>query len=740
MKFKLILFITCCVFNLYGQVLDSALQVVPIQETVISANRSSENRGSVAQQTAILSKTQIEQLNAQSTADLLTVSGQTFVQKSQQGGGSPVLRGFEANRVLLVMDGVRMNNAIYRAGHLQNVVTIDQGSLDRVELLFGPASNMYGSDALGGAICFYTKNPILADAPGKLNTTGSVWARYGSVNSEKTVHGDISLGLNKIGSLTSFTYSDFGDLRMGEKPVGDTAFGLRNYYVERFNGKDSLVRNSDPYVQKFTGFKQYDLVQKFLFRPSARVSHVLNIQYSNSTDVPRYDRLTDPGSGGKGLNSSEWYYGPQKRLMTAYQLQINNLGWFDRLDASLSWQSIEESRHNRGFGKSSLTHRTETLSVFGLLVNARKAWGRQTLNVGLDGQFNDVTSEATQENVNDNTIKPASTRYPDGGSTLQTAALFATHSWYVNKSETVLVSEGIRAGFANLHANFKDKTFFPLPYNEAEQKNPVFSGSVGIVYNPKSSGLRVAFNAASGYRVPNVDDLAKVFESAKGSLIVPNADLKPEQSLSFDLNVGYNITDRLRWENVAWVTFMNNAIVTDVFQLNGRDSAVYDGVVSRVYANQNKREARVTGFSSTLDADLTSKLAAYASICFTKGRILAEVGEDQPLDHIPPVYGRLGLRYHASRLNAEAFTVFNGKKAKADYFLNGEDNEQYAPNGGADGMPAWYVINLRAGYRFGQNLGLQVGVDNLLDLQYRHFASGINAPGRNLFVTLRLRW
>lgn len=738
MKFKLILPIICCISSLYGQVADSALQAVPLSETVISATRGSENRGSVAQQVEVLTKAQIEQLNAQSTADLISASGLAFVQKSQQGGGSPVLRGFEASRVLLVIDGVRMNNAIYRAGHLQNIITVDQGSLDRAELLFGPASNLYGSDALGGAICFYTKNPVLSGAEA-FKTTGSAWARYGSVNHEKTVHGDISLAGRRFGSLTSLTFSDFGDLRMGENPA-DTAFGLRNYYVERINGKDSLVRNDDPYVQKFTGFKQYDLLQKFLFRQNAHVSHTLNVQYSNSTDIPRYDRLTDPGSGGKGLNSSEWYYGPQKRLMAAYQLQINDLGWFDRLDASLSWQDIEESRHNRGFGKSSLTHRVESVSVYGLLVNARKAWDRQTLNIGIDGQYNGVKSEARQENVNDGTEKAASTRYPDGGSKLQTTALFATHSWYVGSNDNFMISEGVRAGFAGLHARFDDKSFFNFPYSEAEQSNPVLSGSLGLVYNPKNSGLRLALNAASGYRIPNVDDLAKVFESAKGSLIVPNPDLKPEQTFSFDLNATYNISDRLHWENVGYVSFMRNAIVTDVFQFNGQDSVVYDGTPSRVLASQNKRKARILGFTSILEADLSDRFAAYGSVGFTQGRILADEGDDQPLDHIPPMYGRAGLRYHTQRFNVEAFTVFNGKKRAGDYYLNGEDNEQYAPNGGKDGMPAWYTLNLRGAWRFGGKLSVQAGVDNLLDRQYRHFASGINAPGRNLFVTLRLNW
>ncbi|NJN34367.1 MAG: TonB-dependent receptor plug domain-containing protein [Saprospiraceae bacterium] len=71
------------------------------------------------------------------------------------------MRGFEASRVLLVVDGVRMNNLIYRSGHLQNAITVDQNMLDRVEVLFGTASTVYGSDALGGVVHFFTKKPLL---------------------------------------------------------------------------------------------------------------------------------------------------------------------------------------------------------------------------------------------------------------------------------------------------------------------------------------------------------------------------------------------------------------------------------------------------------------------------------------------------------------------------------------------------------------------------------------------------
>ena len=709
---------------------DSTDKSIILNETVVSSNRMSQSRSAIAQDVRVLRRADIERINAQTTADLLQNSGAVFVQKSQQGGGSPVLRGFEASRILLVLDGVRLNNAIYRSGHLQNAITMDNAALERAEVIFGPASTVYGTDALGGAICFYTKNPSFSD--GGFNSTGSAFVRFGSVNEEKTGHLDFSLGGKKLAAFTSLTYSDFGDLHMGRQPGLEGTFGKRNFYAERINGKDSLVHNSNPYLQKFSGYTQYDLLEKIVFQQNQQVRHTLNLQYSNSSNIPRYDRLTDPK--GSGLNSAEWYYGPQKRLMAAYTLDIDGSGFFNAgLRTIASVQLIEESRHNRNFGASNRTDRFETVQVIGLTADGARTWGEgQLLHIGLDAQHNNVISTANRFNVNTSEITPQSTRYPDGGSQMINAAMYATHSWNLGKW---VFSEGLRGGYSSLNAKFLSREFYPFPFDKVEQSSPIVSGSLGAAWNGWEK-WRFAVSAASGFRMPNVDDLAKVFDSQPGSVVVPNPDIGPEKTINLDLSLTYRVTDQLRWENVLWGTRLRDAIVTDVFQFNGQDSILYDGELSRVLAGQNKRNARLFGYTSTLEADATENLALYASIAFTQGQILTESGTDKtsPLDHIPPTYGRVGGRWHTGRTSFEGFVLFNGKKKLEDYNLEGEDNLQYAP---PDGMPAWLTLNLRGGYRFCKYLTVQAGIDNLLDMQYRNFASGINAPGRNFWLTLR---
>jgi len=707
-----------------------------LDEVIVAANKIPEQRRTVSQQIKVITPAFIRNFNAQNSADLISNSGVVAMQKSQQGGGSPILRGFEASRVLLMIDGVRMNNAIYRAGHLQNIITLDNNVLDHAEILFGPSSTVYGSDALGGVIHFYTRNPELAKAGEGMKFYGNAFARYGSVNNEKTGHVDFNLGGKNFGSFTSFTFSDFGDLRMGEKtnPALGEQFGVRTQYAERSadNTSDILVQNSDPFVQKFSGYQQWDFLQKFLYQSSERVSHILNFQYSNSTNVPRYDRLTDPQ--GSGLRSAEWYYGPQKRLLSSYQLNVNDLGAFaDGMTATFSYQDIEESRNDRRFNNDNRNERVENVDVWGVTVDFQKKRGNNSFRYGIDGQFNSVKSTARKYNVVTGAISSQSTRYPDGDNSMNMLAAYGTHTLRINDKWTL--NDGIRAGGSWLHSTFVDKTFFPFPFDEVNQNYLVSSANLGIIYTPSS--WKFSFLTSSGFRAPNIDDMSKVFDSSPGQVIVPNPNLTSEKTLNGDVSITKFIGSTIRLEGTFFGTQFYDAIVVLPSTFNGQSSIDYDGTPSDVYSSQNKGRAYLYGYSISLRADLTEQLAVTASHNYTHGRVKNDDGSESPLDHIAPAFGRAGIQYNMNKFKSELFTNFSAWKYLSGYSSSGEDNLQYAT---AEGMPSWYTINLRTSYDLNKMFTIQVGVDNLLDLQYRTFASGINSPGRNIFGTLRVKF
>jgi hemoglobin/transferrin/lactoferrin receptor protein len=276
---------------------------------------------------------------------------------------------------------------------------------------------------------------------------------------------------------------------------------------------------------------------------------------------------------------------------------------------------------------------------------------------------------------------------------------------------------------------------FHLPFTVIDQKTPVYSGSIGIIHSP-TDDLKLSFLVSTGFRVPNVDDITKIFASSPGAVIVPNTDLKPERTINYEAGITNIFNEKARWENVVYYTDLYDAIVTDKFKFNGQDSILYDATLSQVYANQNKGRAYVYGFSSNFKSQCSEHLMLSLMLNYTYGRIKTD-SSDYPLDHIPPFLSRLLLSYTDNNFSSDFFINFNGWKRLKDYNLGGEDNEQYATQ---DGMPAWFTLNLHASYKVHKLITLQSGVDNIFDTQYRTFASGINAPGRNIFVAMRFHY
>jgi hemoglobin/transferrin/lactoferrin receptor protein len=713
-----------------GYVLYLDERVVNLNELVFSANKAEEMRNDLANKIEVVDKRTIAFNNPQTSGDLLAQTGNVFVQSSQMGGSSPVLRGFEASRVLLVVDGVRMNNAIYRSGHLQNVITLDPAALDRVEVLFGPGSVMYGSDALGGVMHFYTRKPEFS-GNGQALVTGNGLLRYSSANNERTGAATVNFGLKKWAFLTSLSYKDLGDLRAGSVRSDEfPEFGKRTFYVQRIGNKDSVFKNSDVSLQRGSGYTQYDLMQKVAFRPSERALYTLNVQYSNSSDVPRYDRLTDTRNGLPRF--AEWYYGPQTRLLGALRGEWQReKGLFDRAAVTAAYQYISEDRVTRDFNRPLRTSREETVQVYSLNADLQKTWkNRYELRYGAEFTYNDVGSVAYNTNVTTGAQTPASTRYPDGGSQQLNAALYATHNWEI--SEQLIFSQGIRLSHVRLDASFQDKTFYKFPFDKAEQRNTALNGQLGLVWKPDRT-WRIAINTASGFRSLNVDDLGKVFDTntAAKTVVVPNPDLKPEYTYNGELTVSKTLFEHLTIEATGFYTLFRQAIAVRNAQFNGQDFIMYDGVLSRVQANINANSAYVAGFQLNMQAQLSNVFSLQSNLTYTKGQVTSD---NVPLDHIPPMFGQTILRANVKKWRSEFFVRYSGAKKLADYSPSGEDNLQYATT---QGMLSWYTLNLRTAYAVHKNLQLQLALENLLDTHYRVFASGISAPGRNLVIAVR---
>ena len=398
-----------------------------LDEVVVSVSKFGQQKRDIPQQIVSVTSADVLFNNPQTAADLLASSGQVYVQKSQLGGGSPLIRGFSTNRLLITVDGVRFNNAIFRGGNVQNVISIDPFSVDRTEVILGPGSVVYGSDAVGGVMNFFTKNPKFSFEEGMV-LSGSVTGRYATANSEKTGHMELNIGLKEWAFLTSVTYSDFDDLKMGKHGPDDY---LRNEYVDRINGEDVIVTNSDPRLQVPTGYDQINAMQKIRYMPSTSWDFKLGLFYTTTSDYPRYDRLYRTQDGQ--LRSAEWYYGPQEWM--SGNLQATNKAkssFYDESLLTLSYQHFKESRNDRDFGDVILFENDEMVHAYSGGLDFTKKLNKATVFYGLEYVYNKVNSEGKQTNINTGNTMADISRYPDGA-IWQSMAAYSSLQLKLNK-------------------------------------------------------------------------------------------------------------------------------------------------------------------------------------------------------------------------------------------------------------------------------------------------------------------
>lgn len=700
-----------------------------LDEVIMSVSKWEQQKKDIPNKIVSIDAREIEFANPQTSADLLQNSGKVFVQKSQLGGGSPMIRGFATNRLLLSVDGVRMNNAIFRGGNIQNIISIDPYAIKNTEIIFGPGSVIYGSDAIGGVMNFYTKE---AEFSNNDSTTFSGHAnyRFASANSENTIHVDVNFGKKKWAFLTGVTYNRFGDLKMGK--YGPDAY-LRNEYVTRNNQQDELVVNDNPQQQVSTGYNQMNLLQKIVFKPNNTWKYDVGLHYSETSDYSRYDRLIRPDADGIGLRSAEWFYGPQKWFMG--NLQVNKKGqglFYDGLKITTAYQRFEESRNNRDF--QDVVRNTTKENVDAISANIdfeNKRMGNLQLYYGGEYVFNKVGSIANDKNIETQSISNAASRYPDEA-TWQTLAGYVNGEYKAKPNFTLL--SGLRYSHVWVDANF-DTTFYPFPFDNAHLDNGALTGSLGISWFPKAD-VQITWNGSTGFRSPNIDDIGKVFDSEPGSVVVPNPDLETEYAYSTEVGVRKNFADKVVIKGAAFYTYMVDALVRRDFEFNGESQIEYNGELSNVQAIQNAAKAYVYGFELGLEAFLSENFSIVSNLTITKGIEEEADGTDSPGRHVAPSFGDFHIQWKNQKLKADLFLNYNGEIA-FENLAPSEQNKGYIYAKDADGnpfAPSWHTLNLRSQYAISNTLKATVTLENITNQRYRSYSSGIAAPGTNLIL------
>ncbi len=703
---------------------------VSLDQVVVAATRWSQSKLDVPSRIINVSTSDIALQNPQTAADLLGVSGEVFIQKSQQGGGSPMIRGFATNRLLYSVDGVRMNTAIFRSGNIQNVISLDPFAMENVQVLFGTGSIIYGSDALGGVMSFQTLAPQLSTEEKPL-TTGKAVMRYSSANNEKTGHFDLNVGWRKWALVSSFSSNDFGDLRMGAN--GQKEY-LRTNYVQRQGNTDVVITNEDPLVQKPSGYKQINLMQKIRFRPSENWDLQYAFHYSATSNYSRYDRLLRLRNGLP--RSAEWNYGPQIWMMN--HLNVSHYGsnkLYDQMSIRLAGQFFEESRIERDLNRPTRFIKVEKVRAYSANFDFVKTVDKHKFFYGAEAVINDVESFGTDENITNNAITKGASRYPNA----QWSSYAAYLNYQFKSSEKLLFQGGLRYNQFGIEADFTNNLpFYPFPFSKATLNKGAFTGSVGLVYNP-SQHWSIHLNGATGFRAPNVDDIGKVFDSQPGAVVVPNPNLQAEYAYNGEIGVAKLLGETVKIDVTAYYTLLNNALVRRNFTLDGQDSIIYNNAKSRVQAIQNAAKASVYGVQASLEIKTPSGFGFFSQFNYQKGEEELDNENTSPMRHAAPWFGITRLSYTIPKLNMQFYAMYSGEVSYENLSAEGRATDFIfaIDANGKPYSPSWLTFNFKVLYQLNENLSLSTGVENLTDLRYRPYSSGIVAPGRNFILALR---
>jgi hemoglobin/transferrin/lactoferrin receptor protein len=710
---------------LAGNMVQLSTSADKLEEVVLSVSKFGQQKKNIPQQIVSVTSEEVLFTNPQTSADLLESTGKVYIQKSQLGGGSPLIRGFSTNRLLIAVDGIRFNTAIFRGGNVQNVISIDPFAIERTEVILGPGSVVYGSDAIGGVINFYTKKPKFSFIDG-MSFSGNAIARYASANNEKTGHVDFNIGLKEWAFLTSVSYSDFDDLKMGK--YGPDEY-LRHEYVSTLNGEDIVVANSDPREQVPTGYDQINFMQKVRYMPSETLDFNLGLFYTSTSDYSRYDRLLIKKDGE--FKSAEWYYGPQQWMSANLQMGHKGASIYDDSKLTLSYQQFKESRNDRNFGEIILYEKDETVHAYSGGWDFIKKFKEVNLYYGIEYIYNLVNSEGQQTDVTNGSSTEDASRYPDGA-TWQSLAAYSSVQWQLNNE--LSFQGGLRYNHILLDASF-DNRFYDFPFSEANINTGALTGSAGLAWNPnKILGWKLNFSTA--FRAPNVDDVGKVFDSEPGSVVVPNPDLKAEYSYTGELGATLNFEDVVKLDLATYMTVLSDAMVRRDFSLDGETEIIYQGELSNVQAIQNASEVEVFGFEAGIEINFTKFLQLRSQYNIASGYELEEDGSKVPARHVVPQFGNTHLIFTANKWKLDAFAIYNGQYDYEDLAPSQQNNPHlYAiDDHGNPYSPNWYTLNFAAQYKFTRAWQVNMVLENITNQRYRHYSSGIAATGFNLII------
>ncbi len=655
------------------------LKVAPLslnEGVTITAQRDARKQFDVPEAVTIITRQNILENASRTAPEALIGATGVWVQKTNHGSGSPFVRGLTGNQTLLLLDGIRLNNSTYRYGPNQYFVLVNPFTIEQIEVVRGAGSVLYGSDALGGAIQVLSRMPeFSAD---KVRFGGAAFARYLSEDMEKMGRGELQLGSKKVALLAGFDYKDFGDLVAGK--------GL---------GKES----PSAYTELSGDFKS-------LFKIGLKGLFTIAYNGVFQQDVGRYDQVKQRGF-------AFWQFNPQERQLAYARLQFQNESkWIREWNVTTSWQNLVEGREYRRNNSVTQTEEEDEVNTLGLVGEIiSQPTDNWRIVSGIEFYSDQVDSKAQDRNIETNAITTKRGLYP-ADSKADNAAIFTSHTFDFNK---LSLNAGARFNYFALQ--IKDRTF-----GDTEINPTALVGNLSARY-ALAPVFALTASVNTGFRAPNINDVS-TFGSFDFGIETPSSGLSPEKTLTFE--VGGKLKTELLSANLSLYR-------TQLYDLISRVKSTYNGQSQYngedVYKKENVAESYLQGLEFDTDFRLTSHLSLFTSLVYTYGQ---NTTGNEPMRRIPPLNGRAALSYRNDGWFGQVEWWYAGEQDR----LAAGDKSDHRIN--PNGTPSWNVLNLKAGYQMNW-VGLNAGLQNLLNEAYRMHGSGVDGVGRSVWLSVNIR-
>ncbi len=654
-----------------------------LDQLVVTAGRRAEQAIDSAVAISVVDAESARVETPQTIADLLRGEVGAYVQQTTPGQGNILIRGLKGSEILHLVDGVRVNNAFFRNAPNQYLALIDAQNIERVEVLRGPASALYGGDAMGGVVHILTPEPRFEGAA--WSRRGRVRMLYASADETRLLRAEQQFGRDGLGLSLGVTRQDVGERRSG--------------------GGERLP---------FTAYRAEAASFRALLEPAELSQWLLAVDHSRQPATPRHDALV-PGFGQATPENDLFLFEPnQRRFYHLRHRWLQPTALWDSAEWHLARQVIDDDRRSRDFG-SAIENRERNRSTLDTFSGqlSRSFGAGHDLVYGWELLRDEVRSSRMRRDVEAGTAPvSASSRFPDGA-TMDSAALYLNDSFPVGPATQF--NTGLRYSRYRVDLPAADRGVgVRLDFDD-------LSGSAGIVHALRP-GLNLVSNLGRGFRPPNVFDLGTLGERPGNRFNLPNSDLRPERVLSFDLGLKFAQGD---WEGELFA-FRSRYRDKIASVLTGEvDDGGRQLVVSRNIARQD-----LHGVEAGLAWRGASGLRVSGTLTWTRGdeRIDDAV---EPADRIPPLSGRVAVDGDAG--DRLAWQVAARYAAEQDR-LSARDTLD--PRIDPRGTPGFAAVDARLTWSLRQDLQISARLDNLADRRYREHGSGLDAPGRSLALVL----